>query len=43
MEAKGCSPCATELQGRKDLDLRVDESSLGLGDTPFLPPLEFFR
>lgn len=41
--AKGWNPCAAELLGRKDLDLWVDESSLGIGDTPFLPPLESFR
>lgn len=34
MEAKGWSPCATELLGRKDLDLWVDESSLGIGGHP---------
>lgn len=26
-EAKGWNPCGTELLGRKDLDLWVDESS----------------
>lgn len=38
-EAKGWNPCGTELLGRKDLDLWVDQSSLGIVDTPFLTPL----
>lgn len=38
-DVKGWNPCGTELLGRKDLDLWVDESSLGVGDTPFLTSL----
>lgn len=36
--AKGWNPCAAELLGRQDLDLWVDESSLGIGTPRFYRP-----